>query len=276
MPKKGVPLSDEQKAKMQAGREARKIKMQAAPKSTMSDTDILSRPEVVAQIKQLVAEALKNQTVRETPDGFTIDDIVAAVRKVDAKPDEDGLMDSTYIPQGDLLDQPVVYFVPAYNWALWHKQVGNQLVKPPFGWKKIRFEKLRGWVEKTPNGARQKCISKFDCYSKTISDWIESCPEFGYIIFKDVDQVVNADRSTMGIVEAYARNFGMLDLPYGDLVRKAAEFGVPTSMKYSQVEYRREIANAMTQQQLKSDRERVQGVIQRQRSEDLLAHAQPN
>ena len=269
-------MSDELKAKMAAGRAARKEKdagMQVA-KEPASYADILSNEEAMEKITAMLEKKIMARMVADakpTTNSDFGDSIVKAVEKAaNGKVDESGLYQEEYVPSGeDRLDPPYVYFAPTRTWTLWHKKEGNLKVAVPFNLKKIVFTEIRAWKDKGVPGGKQKFISTFTCHSKKLASFLESCPEFGGIYYKDLKAaIIRTDN--MGMIETYTRNFSGLDISHSELVNMASKYGVATSSEYSRDDYRRIIAEKMTEDQMAGDKERSENLLRAHRAESLL------
>lgn len=270
-------MSDELKAKMAAGRAARKEKnagMEVAKKEPASYNDILSNEEAMEKITAMLEKKIMARMVAESKPNVSSDfgdSIVKAVEKAaSGKVDESGLYQEEYVPSGaDRLDPPYVYFAPTRTWTLWHKKEGNLKVAVPFNLKKIVFTEIRAWKDKNVPGGKQKFISNFICHSKKLAEFLESCPEFGGIYYRDLKKaIVRTDN--MGMIETYTRNFSGLDIPFMDLVNMAKNYGVDTSSEYSRDDYRRLIAEKMTEDQMAGEKQRADSILRDHRAESLL------
>ncbi len=266
MPKKGEHLTQEQKEAMFLGRKAAKTDG-AVPQLTAED------------IQRIVAEnvALALSKLNTPQQGASVEEIAKAInRAVDGKTDELGFVREEYVPEDDLLEIPVTYFAPTQNWNLWCKQVGNRLVRVPYGLKFIPFRMLRAWRDVSAmNGKQQKFISIYVCHGKQMKEFLESTPEFNRVFFRDAsDAIDNAENIEK--YQRFSRHFGALDAStHGDLVRMASQWGVPTGVKYSRDDYRNMIAEAMTRKEIRDEDSRKARLI-RENSDVLIQpmHAQ--
>ncbi len=271
MPKKGEPLSPEQKARMEAGRAAaraaKKDQKMVSPSSLDSNETVLALQKQVENLTKMVDDFARSRGGQ----GLIGDDLVAAVRKAaDGRTTEVGMVQEEYIPDGDYIE-PVLYYTPTNNWNLWHKQVGNHYVPPPFGWKRIRFERSRAWSERDRSGSglKQKFISTFICRSATISKWLESTPEFGRVFYRNVQQALNAS-DELQFATLFAKHFGALDITYGQLTALAAENGVGTDVAWTRDDYRGKLAEIFAKREVAASKAQFRDSQQRARAEDLL------
>lgn len=281
-------MTPELKAAIAAGREKAKQEklaaLGAAPRLTDQDhQELLSRKQVGDLVEQMVEERIKQALARitttepqEQPQGtLSNDKLVKALLEAAAK--RDGaydLIEQDFIPDGDKLEKPKVYYTPTQNWNLWNKRVGNHLVPPPFGWKKIPFKMARAWCErsKSRRGLDQKFIATFECWSNTISQWIESCPEYNRIIFLDLQEAMSVS-ANLTFQETYAKHYGALDMTYGELTKMAPLYHIPTSASYSKEDYRTHIAEARAKQELGAQAERLGYILQEGHADTLLAQS---
>lgn len=283
-------MSEELKAKMAAGRQAAKAAKDAtkakAPKAVPQqspqpsvDMPDLTTPQALDAIAKLVDERMKGMEARlrafedskTGTSGTSGDDLVKAVaRLMQGKTDERGLTDSNYVPMGKVLESPIMYFCPQRTWNIWFRRSGNQKIMPPHGMDRIPFKMLKAWTDRSqPLGKQQKFISTFECWDEEVRDWLDACPEFGFMFFKDAQQAMSRGEG-VDVWERFSKNFGGLDISFNELVRKAPEYGIPTSISWSRDDYRKAIAEEMTKRELVSERNRIQGAIQKRGAENLL------
>lgn len=205
--------------------------------------------------------------------GLSGEDLVKAVQKAaDGRQTEYGLLREEYIPKDDLLESPKVYYMAGPTHNIWGKQVGNLMVPPPFGWKRIKFTEAYGWVTRDGRGLHQKRISTFECWSKTISDFVESLPEFGKMIYLNMDRAMTTSENS-DFIALYNKHFGsLMNMSFGKLMEMAHNppYNMPTSMSYTHKDYAAAIAEKRAMEELEQQRAKFDSAIRSKGVQQML------
>jgi hypothetical protein len=230
-----------------------------------TDADIEKR---VAEMVQKQMDALRKEMLAMSPQVDIAAAVGSAVDKVlkESKADqvdEYGLVDPKFIPNDDYLSSPKVYYMPTNTRRIRGYQRGNVWVRPPHGWKSILFEKAHGWMERHPEGNKQKIVSTFVCWSKAISEFLESCPEFNVVFYLNLDEALSLGKNGT-YVEMFNRHFGGLSArTYGELTALAPQWGVPTNITFSRDHYAKLIAEKMADKEMSEYESLIGGALQK-------------
>lgn len=159
-----------------------------------------------------------------------------------------GLLSEEFIPEGDLLSEPEVFYVPAPQHNIWGKRVGSHWTPPPLNMKVIKFKQAWGWTTREGTGLKQKRIATYVCMSKTVSDWLKSLPEFGRVFYLDIDQAID-NSADLSFAQAYAEQYGRLvGMPLAKLTQMAQMNGIPTSQSRTGDDYAGLLAEKLTKE----------------------------
>jgi hypothetical protein len=175
--------------------------------------------------------------------------------------------DRTYDPK-DQVDGKT-YFVPMIYWKLPAKRVGGQLVMAPFG--KIEFKLLHGSAVKTGDQWSTRYLSAYYTESKREQDHLETHPLFNKVFFlSDADARVNSEQ--VKFAQKFSRHMESLMTHQAPaLYNMAPGLGIRLDTSMSLVAIRNLIAEALTTNEMKADREHMQSLIEQGQRATLLA-----
>jgi len=181
-----------------------------------------------------------------------------------------GLINEEYIPPHDMLEKPEVFYVPSSSHNIWGKRVGNHFTPPPMNIKFIKFKQAWGWTTREGTALKQKRIATYECFSKSISEWLKSLPEFGRVFYLDIDEAIN-NSSDLTFAQAYAMEYGRLQgLPLAKLTQMAQMEGLPTSAAATGDQYAGMLAERAVKNQLRRQQEALDNQARTAKIQDLI------
>jgi hypothetical protein len=175
--------------------------------------------------------------------------------------------DRTYDPKDQV--EGKTYFVPMIYWKLPAKRVGGQQVMAPFG--KIEFKLLHGSAVKTGDQWSTRYLSAYYTESKREQDHLETHPLFSKVFFlSDTEARVSSEQ--VKFAQKFSRHMESLMTHQAPaLYNMAPGLGIRLDTSMSLVAIRNLIAEALTANDMKADREHMQSLIEQGQRATLLA-----
>lgn len=179
------------------------------------------------------------------------------------------LQNYSWVPEGDEIE-PIVYYMAAPTTNVWGKIVAGVMTPPPMG-KFVKFKEAYGWITREGGtGIQQRRISTHICTSKTMSRWIESLPEFGRSIHKNLDRAMTQS-SNGDFVALYNKHFGSLsNTAYHDVMRIAKEMGCTTNISNDHAYYSAYIAEKRALAEMEANKTRFNNAIRNKGVQDMI------
>jgi hypothetical protein len=169
------------------------------------------------------------------------------------------------------LTEGKTYFVPMIWWKLPAKRIGGQLVMAPYGGKGITFNLLHGDSVRSGNQTTTRYISVYYTESKKEQQYMETHPLFNKVFFlSDVEARVSSEQ--VKFAQKFARHMEVLmSYQAPALYNMAPGLGVKIDTSMSLVVIRTNIAEALAQKEMQSDREHMRSLIEQGQRTNMLA-----
>jgi hypothetical protein len=179
------------------------------------------------------------------------------------------LQNYQWVPEGDEIE-PIVYYMAAPTTNVWGKIIAGVMTPPPMG-KFVKFKESYGWVTREGGtGIQQRRISTYICTSKTMSKWIESLPEFGRSIHRNLDKAIT-QTANGDFVALYNKHFASLsNTAYHDVMRIAKEMGCATNITNDHASYSAFIAEKRALQEMEANRSRFNQAIRSKGVQEMI------
>jgi hypothetical protein len=163
------------------------------------------------------------------------------------------------------------YFVPMIWWKLPAKRIGGQLVMAPYGGKGIEFKLLHGSAVKTGDQWSTRYLSAYYTESKKEQQYMETHPLFNKVFFlSDAEARVSTEQ--VKFAQKFARHMeSLMNHQAPALYNMAPGLGVKIDTSMSLVVIRTNIAEALTANEMKADREHMKSLIEQGQRATLLA-----
>lgn len=247
------------------------------PATAPQDLGTTSDKEAIEIMKAQIAALTEAVTKAAAPQGggITMDALEKLLEKQSSGKITMNSVREGYVPPGEALAEPVVFWTPQQNDYLSFRYEGGMVVTPPHGLAWIKFDNRFRWSVKSGDTYKVRAISAYICRSKPVYDFILKHHKFNNTIFLDTAKAIGASEHGEWM-QQYTRFYGSLvNMADVRLPKMAAQLGLPTGVDTLPDRYREMIAEEQTKQYFAGMRNSEEDFHRERASDAMLTATAP-